>query len=225
MADITGLHPTTARTQISEFYETGYAIGDEFETKYLKPFFKDMGTAWYSPKAIEFWGVHFYDMLVAMDSYADMLNNVCFKATEAYNKLATSNGIPTIPDSEFTEIKDTRALWNDGSLGLTELDVYFHEVSPDGTVGMDVQKVRSSISTLKKGAKEFAMKVEELPVTIAFFDPDGTLQETYKGLVRAGVAEVLKSIISMSADMDAAIQEEANAVVAAKESAASTMAG
>ena len=69
------------------------------------------------------------------------------------------------------------------------------------------------------------MKVEELPVTIAFFDPDGTLQETYKGLVRAGVAEVLKSIISMSADMDAAIQEEANAVVAAKESAASTMAG
>ena len=39
------------------------------------------------------------------------------------------------------------------------------------------------------------------------------------------IKKVLKSIISMSADMDAAIQEEANAVVAAKESAASTMAG
>lgn len=225
MAELTGLNPSLAKTQINDFYEAGYTIGNDFETKYLKPFFKEMGTSWYSPKAVEFWGVHFYDMLVAMLSYSDMLNNVCVKATNAYNNLASSNGLPSISDTNFKEELNSRADWNDGSLGLTELDLYFQEVSPDGTVGMDVEKVRNVISTLKQGAKEFALKVEELPVTIAFYDPDGTLQETYKGLVRAGVAEVLKSIISMSSDMEAAIQEEANAVVTAKESAASTIAG
>ena len=225
MADLTGLNPTLAKAQISDFYDTGYAIGEDFEMNCVRPFLREMGTAWYSPKAVEFWSVHMYDILVSVLTYSDMLNNVCVKATNAYNKLASSNGLPSITDTKFSEERNSRELWNDGSLGLTELSIYFQEASPDGTVGMDVPKVRSLISTLKQGAKKFAMNVEELPVTIAFYDPDGTLQETYKGLVRAGVAEVLKSIISMSADMDAAIQEEENAVVAAKESAASTMAG
>lgn len=222
---LTGLNPSLAKAQINDFYATGKALGDEFDTKYLTPFFEEMGKAWYSPKAVEFWRVHFYNMLVSMLSYSDMLNNVCFKATDAYNKLAEMNELPGISDTDFKKEMNSRADWNDGSLGLTELDIYFHEVSPDGAVGMDVNLVRSLISTLKQGAKEFAMKVEDLPVTIAFYDPAGILQETYKGLVRAGVAEVLKSIISMSSAMEAAIQEETNVVLAAKESAASTMAG
>ena len=108
MANITGLNPSLAKAQINDFYATGKALGDEFETKYLTHFFEGMGKAWYSPKAVEFWGVHFYNMLVSMLSYSDMLNNVCVKATNAYNKLASSNGLSSISDTDFKEELNSR---------------------------------------------------------------------------------------------------------------------
>ena len=52
MADLTGLNPTLAKAQISDFYDTGYAIGEDFEMNCVRPFLREMGTAWYSPKAI-----------------------------------------------------------------------------------------------------------------------------------------------------------------------------
>ena len=225
MSEITGLNPTLAKQQIDDFYQTATEIGNDFHMNRLLPFFENVGKVWYSPKAVEFWNVHFYDLLLAVETYNDAVHNVCVKATAAYNRLATSNGLPGIGETDFGEEVNSRALWAEGSLGLTEAGIYFQEASPDGIVGMDYQKVNDYVDRLKEDVRVFVDKVEALPVTIAFFDPDGSLQELYKGLIRAGVADVVKSVITMSSGIKSATQEEINAVVAAKESAASTLGG
>jgi len=206
--DMTGLNPIVAKQQIYDFYGSGKMIATDFENKYLFPFFRNIGKAWTSPKAVEFGNKHLHEVMLCFETYTDAIHNICVRAESAYNSLATSNGAPTIQDEQFMEETDTRALWNDGSLGLTEPSIYFQEASPEGIVGMDVKEVNNQVETFKGGVNDFINAVNSLPLTIAFYDPNGELQAGYEQMITKAVSDITTTTNNMYDAINTAISEE-----------------
>ena len=222
---MTGLSPAEAKQQIYDFYEEGMKIEEEFSRTYLYPFFKNLGKAWTSPKAVEFGNDHFYEVRLSVMTYQDAIHNICVKAVAAYNSLASSNGAPTIADEGFTEENNHRELWNSNALGMEEIDSFFHEASPEGVVGMDDVEVNNQVELFKAGVDKFIAAINNLPLSIAFYDPDGELQLSYKQMIKGAVDDVTSTTTAMYDAINNATASEIKVVQQGLVNASSDLSG
>ena len=217
MADITGLNPSQAKTQIGIFYDQGVALTRDFENV-EEVFMYNLHDEWYSPKASEFGTKYSLELFNVGNSVRMSLFKICQNARDAYNSLATSNGAPTIADDYFSE----------GSLYQPQManeafSIKLNEIGPSGEIGMKVEDVKITVNTLKEGIDKLIAGLEALPIDIAFYDPNGEMKLAYKQEILNVVQKISELATNIYADIDSAIETETHLIEEAKNAAADTM--
>ena len=171
--------------------------------------------AWCSPNAKDFSSKHF-PIISAIDINVRHLGkNIAISATQAYNYIATSNGSSTITDGFFAG--DQQAM-NETSSYTLLLDK-----NGDGIVGMNHQNVKLLVSLFKDAVNNLINGLNELPLDIAFYDPNGEMKAAYKKEITDMVNVITEQTTAVYNDIEAALETEIDTILLAKENAASTM--
>ena len=217
--NIIGFSPEEAIRQINEFGNT------------IDAFQQILERTWCSPNAVAFSNKHFPRMKALPTKIELVAMVICHNAVDAYNFIANSNGLPTISDTspnddwpEFAarEFKYTLDL---DTLALDEQYwTPLKEASPAGIVGMNHAQVIQARNELMNKTKIYMGKIDNIPIDIAFYDPNGEMRESYKNMVRNMIEEVNSEMESVTSEIDAALQTEEDRIELAKENAVKTMA-
>lgn len=215
--NMTGFNPTEAQQQLREFMEYGTRAYEKAANS-LNVLETNLYNNWFSPKAVEF-GIDRISRLSLIEKDINTLYTSMYKSgVDAYNKLATSNGASTIayegPEEEFYYLSDN---FRDTHTAT------FKEASDDGTVGMDVEKVKLARDEYLNKMKELEYFISETPMNIAFFDPSNELQTTFKSKITKIVNYIKETIDHCFKDIDDAIDTETNIVTSSQQSAASVL--
>jgi hypothetical protein len=218
MANLTGFSPDAARNQINLFYNTVCDLAREFSNNGSYPFMWGLVTAWCSPKAKEFSLKHFSKIAGIDTNVKNMGRNIAINAKQAYNYIAESNGGAKLPEDFF----------QNGTQASTDKIDWFgtlDEVSENGVVGMNHQNVRLLVNLFKNAVNKLITGLNDLPLDIAFYDPDGEMKAAYRQQITDMVSIITEKTNALYADIDDALETEINTILIAKEEAASTMAG
>lgn len=219
MANFTGFDPEQARTQIIDFFNQVCDLANNFYDKGTKLFVNGLQTAWCSPKAKEFSEKHFAKLANINSNLAQLGKNIAISAVQAFNYVASSNGTAGIYidgiENGFQAPTDTER-WDFLPL---------KEISDSGVVGMNHQNVKLLVSLFKDSVNNLINGLNELPLDIAFYDPDGEMKASYKQEITNMVNTITEEANSVYADIDAALETEVNTILLAKDNAVSTMAG
>ena len=217
MANMTGFNPEQAKAQIDDFFYQVRDLANIFLERGLNVFVYGLRTAWCSPKAKEFSEKHF-ERIAFIDSRIFHLGrNITIAATQAYNYVAKSNGAPTISIGTLDRGEDfVDSRWD---------KIRLKEQADSGAVGMNHQNVKLLVSLFKDSVNNLINGLNELPLDIAFYDPDGEMQASYRQEITKMVNTITEEANSVYADIDAALETEVNTIELAKDNAVSTMAG
>ena len=219
MADFTGLHPQIAQSNIREFEDQGLIIFYNL-SYYNKLFIDSLSSVWFSPNAVEF-GKEFTPVLYNSEAETQVLvNNTIVNCVAAYNTIAASNGIPSVDDAHTEMTVENYAPQGTNMQYNDMLDI-----SGDGVVGMDKEKVRSYLEEYRNNLNKVQADLDGFPLSIAFYDPDGALLAAYTDKVTTVKAKLEELYTNMSNNISAKLIEEEEKVVAGARNAASTLGG
>ena len=215
MADMTGFNPEMAQRQLEEFKEYGRNIytkvSDVFDV-----FNAALAESWCSPKAKEFQVDYLQRLSIFDDNIRTLYNQIYRSAVDAYNNIARANGWPNMaqPPQDF---------WSK-YYGAQGVSTAMKEASENGVVGMNVANVKLARSIYLDEMKKIVDQMNETPMDIAFYDPEGAQQAAYKNEIQTRITKMNEDINKAMAALDSAMETEENTILIAKDSAASTMA-
>ena len=206
MDGMTGFNPGEAKEQIEKFYYSGIVACIALYDAYYYDFFDNLYAVWASPKAVEFGIKYAPIMQMSIYSNIEMFKNIARKAGNSYNIIATANGENGI----------------DVDLDIDFLHVNFElntslSAERDGIVGMNFMQVKLALAAFEHSIKKYYSQLDGLPLDIAFYDPDGSQKEAYKSLIEKSKKEVTEIVNSVKADIQAAMEEEENTILLAKQ--------
>lgn len=217
MANMTGFNPEQAKQQIEDFFYQVRDLANIFLERGLNVFVYGLMTAWCSPKAKEFSEKHFEKIAFIDSEIFHLGRNITIAATQAYNYVAKSNGAPMISIGTLDRGEDfAESRWD---------KIRLKEQADSGVVGMNHQNVKLLVSLFKDSVNNLINGLNELPLDIAFYDPDGEMKASYRQEITKMVNTITEEANSVYADIDAALETEVNTILLAKDNAASTMAG
>ena len=214
MADMTGFNPEAAKQQLEAFKEYGNKVYRKTDVAYDN-FSDSLKDNWCSPKAREF-STKYLSRLHAFSSNMKTLYTQIYRsAVDAYNIIARAQG------SESINLENQDS-WYDSnvSLGGTVLK----EANENGVVGMNVANVQLARGIYLDEMKAVIELMNETPMDIAFYDPDGAQQAAYKNEIQTRVTDMNEKIDEAMAALSSAMETEENTILIAKDSAAGTMA-
>ena len=227
-----GLSPEQARDQLHSFgCDCTDIIGHFFRRDGFHPFRDALYEAWCSPKAQEFGKTHLTKLLMIEQDITKTAHNIIARATNAYNKLATSNGLSPIDWSEWgLDYSDGNLTIGDPTLsyvfdyiGKDGDGNYLRAVSPDGIVGMNKNRVKQALDNLNVAVNTCINELNNLPMDIAFYDPNGEMQAGFKELIKDMISEIHDVMNEIKKEINTAINEESDAIELAKNQAVEAM--
>ena len=161
---MTGLNPTMAKTRIEDFNGEASALQREIMTL-TTDFFAELSQIWFSPKAIEFQDI----AVAAVDDFnrelVYLIESIVNDSCEAFNAIATSNGIPSIliETGPFASLSYTKLL----------------EMDPEGNVVIDVSQTRTLTDNFTNSLSGIMKSTNNLAKDIALYDPEGNLARIF----------------------------------------------
>ena len=219
MADFTGLHPQIAQSNIREFEDQGLIIFYNL-SYYNKLFIDSLSSVWFSPNAVEF-GKEFTPVLYNSEAETQVLvNNTIVNCVAAYNTIAASNGIPSVDDSHTEMTVENYAPQGTNMQYNDMLDI-----SGDGVVGMDKEKVRSYLEEYRNNLNKVQADLDGFPLSIAFYDPNGELVAAFKTAVTELKAKLEENYTNMSNNISSRLIEEEDKVATGARNAVGALGG
>ncbi len=219
MADFTGLHPQIAQSNIREFEDQGLIIFYNL-SYYNKLFIDSLSSVWFSPNAVEF-GREFTPVLYNSEAETQVLvNNTIVNCVAAYNTIASSNGIPSVDDGHTEMTVENYAPQGTNMQYNDMLDI-----SGDGVVGMDKEKVRSYLEEYRNNLNKVQADLDGFPLSIAFYDPNGELVAAFKTAVTELKAKLEENYTNMSNNISSRLIEEEDKVATGARNAVGALGG
>ena len=219
MADFTGLHPQIAQSNIREFEDQGLIIFYNL-SYYNKLFIDSLSSVWFSPNAVEF-GKEFTPVLYNSEAETQVLvNNTIVNCVAAYNTIAASNGIPSVDDAHTEMTVENYAPQGTNMQYNDMLDI-----SGDGVVGMDKEKVRSYLEEYRNNLNKVQADLDGFPLSIAFYDPNGELVAAFKTAVTELKAKLEENYTNMSNNISSRLIEEEDKVATGARNAVGALGG
>lgn len=210
MSDFTGYGPQEAKKNIQDFYDVTrsaiYRLNHAYEN-----FFRDLYSDWASPKAVEFNQKYNVTIAEQIQFFSDTIEKVVDSAIEAYNSNALANGGAMV-FIDRTPFPQTRG-------------INLKEVTYGGLVGMDVIGVQVDLEHYQTSVDEVFTILDNLPMNIAFYDPDGAQAAAYKTAIKTASDKVQTEISNLIKDVQLAIEEETKKVEDAASNASETLQG
>ena len=217
MAEFTGLNPLVAKSNIGEFNDQGMTIFYDL-SYYNKLFIDSLSSVWFSPNAVNF-GKTFTPELYNSEAQTQVLvNNTIVSCVAAYNALATSQGLPAIPDDRAAMSVENYAPQGTNMQYNDMLDI-----SPDGDVVMDKTKVTAYLNEYRNNLNLVQSELDGFPLSIAFYDPAGEIQAAFTSAVTTLKEKLEANYSSIAAEIGAKLVEETDKVVSGARNAASVM--
>ena len=215
MADFTGLNPLVAQSNISEFEDQGLVIYYNL-SYYNKLFIDSLASVWFSPKAVEFGATYVPKIYNAEEETKVLVNNTIVDCVAAYNAMAESQGIASCPDTHIGIVDKS----NQGTNANYE---HIKDISGDGAVGMDVEKVRAYQEEYRNNINSIKGELDNFPLSIAFYDPQGELLAAFTNQVKHIKEELDRIYEDMAASITAALEVEQKITVNGAREAATAM--
>lgn len=218
MDGFTGLNPSQARANIDTFVKAMNDAAVIFLNGGIA-LFKNLEKTWCSPKAVAFgekYGYALYDKTVV--AIREAATVIAKNAETAYNTISMANGGGVL-GAEY---------------GLQELPIatpvngYFgplKESGEYGIIGMNLMQVQLALVVYGDSVEKGLAALDSVPTEIAFYDPDGIQQSTYKSEIQRVKDKLEEEISSMLDTIEAAMETEQNNIFIAKESSSSTLKG
>lgn len=216
MADMTGFNPDVAKQELNAFKNYGNEIYHKSIDAY-EIFNYALYDSWCSPKAVEFQENHFKKIVAIPENIHIVYTQIYRNATDAYNIIARANGWPTI------DLSDQNS-WTSHYAESLRADRKLREANENGVVGMSVANVKLARGIFLDEMKAVIELMNETPMNIAFYDPDGAQQAAYKNEIQTRVTNMNEVIDAAMAALDSAMETEENTILLAKNEAAGTMA-
>ena len=208
MSNFTGYSPTEAKNNIKYFYDVTRSAILQLNHAY-ENFFRSLYLDWSSPKAVEFNQKYNVTLAEQIQFFSDTIESIVDKAEAAYNENAFANGGGYII-IDRTPFPETRG-------------IDLSAVNYGGLVGMDVIGVQVDLDHYKASVDEVIKVIDNLPMNIAFYDPDGSQANAYKTAITTARNKVYDEISNLIKDIEAAIENEVKTTKDAASSAASTL--
>lgn len=210
MSNFTGYSPQEAKKNIQDFYNITrsavYRLNHAYEN-----FFRDLYLDWSSPKAVEFNQKYNVTLSEQIQFFSDTIEKVVDSAIEAYNANALANGGAMV-FIDRTPFPQTRG-------------INLIEVTYGGLVGMDVIGVQVDLEHYQTSVDEVFTILDNLPMNIAFYDPDGAQAAAYKEAITNARNKVYDEVSNLIKDIEGAIEEETKKVEDAASNASETLQG
>ncbi len=210
MEGITGLNPVEAKKQINDVLCHGLSIVMDLENS-VNSYYMILNKIWFSPQAVSF-SMDIFPELV--NCYIDICNaywKICDSAQDAYNKVAAAHGIETINDFEDTGAEEHVTISNH----------ILKEVSDNGIVGMNKKEVEEITTLFLNHLENDIIKsLEETPLNISLFDPNGSQQAAFRDIIK-NLVESLKTLINdISTKLKNCVDDDTNRIeLSARQSA------
>ncbi len=215
MADMTGFNPDVAKQELEAFKEYGTVVSKKTHNVYYN-FLKALQDNWCSPKAREF----SIDYLLKLHAFGDnietLYSQIYRSAVDAYNIIARANGWAAMSLEAQNE-------WNNSYNEAMGGEV-LREANETGVVGMNVANVQLARGVYLDEMKAVIQLMNDTPMNIAFYDPEGAQQAAYKNEIQTRVTDMNEKIDEAMAALSSAMETEENTILIAKDSAAGTMA-
>ena len=213
MANFTVLNPKEAESQIDDFWCQATRLGQDFY-RAATEFYVTLFNYWCSPKAEEFGNMHLRDLMFIWIKIDNMANEIGDKATLAYNAIASANGLPGIDTTGLGEY-------------ITEPEGSFKLYSSfeDGSVGMDHKVVQKCIDYIEEKRKVLVDGLNNLPLDIAFFDPDDAQKTAYRGIITKTIETINGIVDDVIGTLKSALETEIQVVIASSQSASEELKG
>lgn len=193
MSEITGYNPSQSGKDIRNLSETLDSIMRTFSSASTE-FLSAMEENWYSPNAVVF-GTKAQAIIEEFsNTFCDFHDEIIDKCQNAYNDIARSNGDPMIMFPTCA-----RPLY---------YNVPYKEIDPNGIVGMNVEEVTKILDTYLDAFRTVGTSLDALPMSIAFFDPDGSLLSAYQNSVKVLEEKIEENIQLIKDTVEPYIREE-----------------
>lgn len=218
MSEITGFNPVKAKEDIKNFYREMINIENNFYVGayYL---FNNLRDLWCSEKAIEFYDNNAQKTIDIDNEFINDINSITSRAIDAYNLIAKSNNALAFPDTYITSSLDSV------DYDATDCLPQLLSEDPTGIVGMNIKAVKEELNDYVSSMNDVVASLDEVPTNVAFYDPDGSLQEAYESLINKMKSEIPMRIDGVKNDINSAIETEVNTIDLAKTHAAEIMRG
>lgn len=213
----TGFNPAKAKKDIENFYNKAVGAGARMCYTYMH-LMHFLSTTWYAPVAA------FYGTIIAKNSeklcseYKACIDNVYEGAVNAYNKVASVNGMPNC-DIDSTMLSQL----GDYVSAIGEMTL--KSARDDGAIVIDVVQVPLIREAFDAATKLTAEKLNELSGGIALYDDDNAQQEAFKTTIKAIADKFIENNGLFHTALVEAIKEQEEKSKAAAEQAAGIISG
>lgn len=197
MDGITGFNPTELDKQIATLMDCHLSFCLSFSSARLT-YFNSLTKTWCSQKAVEFSKEFFLDFENCFIDVSNAFYALADKMQAAYNAMATANGAPTI-DKYTDEGAEEHA---------TESEFVLKPESESGDVGMNKQQVQYATDFFVEDVNSIIEHLNDMPVNISLFDPDGSMQATYNATVKTMTDEITALLNVLNGKLNTSIETE-----------------
>ena len=118
-----------------------------------------------------------------------------------------------VQGNQSTFVEDVES----GAIGIGVPSV--KDVSENGVVGMNHAQVKLYVTIFQEGVNKFLNELDEVPINIAFYDPNGDLQASYRNEINKMRNKITEIFDSARKDIGNALDEEIDTILLAKENA------
>lgn len=207
---ITGLNPSQAKVDISNFQSEFFAATDKCAGA-VDSLIEGLLINWASPKAVEFMKSNEEKIIEAFYSHPTAVcDEIVTGAINAFNSISASQGGATIAD------------FGHMGIGVGGFELY-PEI--DGNVGMNIANVRTLLSAFEAGVESGLVDYDNLPTTIAFYDPSGSMAASYSTKIKTLANEIRNTTKDIVNSIKTAITEEQDNTNLGKQAAVDAMDG
>lgn len=209
MDGITGFSPEEAKSNIYSFQ----TASDDVYSAYIsanKNLFDDLYYTWCSTNAVDFY-LRFSSVI---EETATMLVNsltaIVTNAERAYNIIAREHGW-----ENMSSLSDEYHPYATGevSIELKEL----RKINESGVVGMNIKLVQMSLDIYAKHMNEVITDIDNLPMNIAFYDPEGAQMTAYKETISKVKERITLELDVIDKEIKSAMETETDNIMLAKQ--------
>ena len=180
-SNVTGLNPSAARRNISNFVEISSNACREITAAY-RCLYDELSKVWASPNAVKF--NSFKGKIREMiRSFTTETNEVARNAISQYNRIASANGAATFS----MDLGSLNSLYN-GDLGADLIERL------NGIAGMDIMSVDSIMNDFRNKITSALGTLNSIPTSLALFDRNASMQTRHY----ANVSKAKNNVESIS---------------------------
>ena len=218
MDNFTGLSLSQASNDIAEYHKAAFAnrhrIWEAYE--YL---FTELSEFWASPKAVEFDNTFRPQIAELLDYYDKNIAIICSNSRQSYNILARANGAPILEDD------GTYYIGEDGRYPISFPVDDFPSLldTKNGVAGMNTQQVKNVQKIFTSKISNAVSDMDNIPMEIAFYDPDGSLQLSFANRVESIKQKIWAVLEVVTRSINNAMLNETHTLLLAKQQATESL--